>query len=128
MELPSSWGLKTKKRDDGKLDIVGKDDLGGEYRVRTTDTAEITERDVQELKDADRESYSDRSKGARELVSKIAAHGKKRQDESEASFTDELMEAAGPVVLAGLEREGSSVNFQRIPQWRWDLAFGKEEN
>jgi hypothetical protein len=126
--LPESWNLKTKKRDDGKLDIIGKDDLGGEYKVRTTDAAEITERDVQELKDADRESYRDRDKGAREFCNKLVAHGKSRSDADEGAFVDDLMEAAGPVVHAGLEREGTSVNFQRIPQWRWDLAFGKEEN
>jgi hypothetical protein len=101
--------LTTKKREDGKLDILGKDDAGAEYRVRTTDTAAVTEKDVQELKDADRESYSDRSKGAREFVNKIAAYGQQREQERESAFENELMEAAGPVVHAGLERKGATV-------------------
>jgi hypothetical protein len=125
-ELPSSWGLKTRKREDGKLDIVGKDDLGSEYKVRTTDTAEITERDIVELKDADRESYADKDKGAREFCSKIMNHGKQREAAREEAFMDELMEASGPVVHAGLERKGLTVGSTSAYRRGWEQAFGNE--
>jgi len=120
-ELPASWGLKTKRRTDGKLDIVGKDDAGNEYRARTTDTSEVTEKDVAELSKADRESYTSPETRTKEYVKWLTSNP--RKDEEEAKMLDDFTELAGPVVHAGLEHEGSSVNFQRIPQWRWDLAF-----
>jgi hypothetical protein len=123
MELPSSWGLKTKKREDGKLDIVGKDDLGAEYRIRTTDADEVTERDIVELKDADRESYADKDKGAREFCNKLMNHGKSREEAREGAFMDELMEASGPVVHAGLERKGLTVGSTRAYRRGWEQAF-----
>lgn len=120
-DLPASWNLKTKRRSDGKLDIVGKDDAGNEYRARTTDTSEVTEKDVSELKKADRESYSNPQTRTREYVKWLTSNP--RKEEEEHKFEDELTELAGPVVHAGLEYGKRSVNFQQIPQWRWDLAF-----
>ena len=125
-ELPSSWGLKTRKREDGKLDIVGKDDLGAEYKVRTTDSAEITETDIQELKEADRESYPDKSRGAREFCNKLMNHGKQRESARDEAFMDELMEASGPVVHAGLERKGLTVGSTRAYRNGWERAFGNQ--
>jgi hypothetical protein len=85
-ELPSSWGLKTQQRPDGKLDIVGKDDTGHDYTVRTTDSPNITETDVQEIAAADRETTT-----AREFVAGVVAHGRKREkdraDELENDFS-----------------------------------------
>ncbi len=123
-ELPASWGLKAVKRDDGKLDVVGKDDSGQDYRVRTTDHAEITETDVQELKAADRESYSNRESGVRSFIKGLEAHGNRRKDAEESNLLDELTEAAGPVVRAGFEREGSTVGSSRKYRANYDAVFG----
>lgn len=120
-ELPSSWNLKTKRRDDGKLDIVGKDDTGNEYRARTTDTSEVTEKDVHELSKADRESYSNPTTRTKQYVDWLTSNPEK--DAQEARFEDDLVEASGPIIHAGLEYGKRSVDFQAIPQWRWDLAF-----
>jgi len=121
-ELPASWNLKTQSRQDGKLDIVGKDDAGNDYRVRTTDTSEVTEKDVSELKKADRESYSNPATRTKEYVQHLMDNPKKKRDEE--VLLDDLTELSGPIIHAGLERGGStSMPFSRIPQWRWDLAF-----
>src|SRR5262252_9446898 len=126
-ELPSSWGLKTRRRNDGKLDIIGKADTGDEYRVRTTDTSEVTEKDVCELKRADRESYSNPDTRTKEYINYLSENPAK--EERESKFMDDLIESAGPVVHAGFGKGGStSLPYSRIPQWRWDLAFGKGDN
>ena len=112
-ELPESWGLATKKRADGKLDIIGKADNGAPYKVRTTDTGAITETDIQELKAADRESYANRETGVRQFVSGLTEWGQGREAAREAKLYDELTEAAGPVVYAGLEKKGSTTGTSR---------------
>lgn len=126
-ELPASWGLKTKRRNDGKLDIMGKDDSGNEYRVRTTDTPGITEKDVLELKKADRESYPNPNTRTREYVKWLTDNPQK--EEREKQFEDDLIELAGPVVHAGLERGRPSVEmgsayergeryWKEVEEWR----------
>lgn len=122
-ELPSSWGLKTKRRGDGKLDIVGKDDTGHDYRVRTTDTAEVTEKDVRELKAADRESYANPETRTYDYIKHLTANPKKA--EQEARDLDDWTEAAGPVVHAGLERKGSTLGSTAAYRRGWDRAFGE---
>lgn len=125
-ELPANWNLTTQKRADGKLDIMGKTDAGESYRVRTTDGPEVTDTDVSELRDADRENYPDRTKGAWEFTNKIIAHGKQREQDRENAFYDDLTEAAMPVVHAGFERKGSTVGSTRAYRTGWDRLFGKE--
>jgi len=129
--IPKSWGLQTKKRSDGKLDIVGKDDAGQEYRVRTTDGPGITDTDIQELRDADRENYVgySRAEAARKYVSKITDYGNKQRKSREDAFGDDLVEAAMPVSYALLDRKGHSAPFTgSTAAYRrgWERAFGKE--
>lgn len=124
-ELPSSWGLKTKRRTDGKLDIVGKTDAGQDYRVRTTDTAEVTEKDVSELKAADRESYSNPETRVYDYIKHLTSNPAK--EEREARDLDDWTEAAGPVIHAGFERGGSTVGSTAAYRRGWDRIF-KGEN
>jgi hypothetical protein len=128
-KLPSNWGLKTKKRADGKLDILGKTDAGDEYRVRTTDGPDVTDTDLAELKAADRESYPDRKTAARSFVGNLMAGSEARQRSRESAFEDEMVEAAGPVSFALLDRKGHSSPFTgstRAFRQGWERAFGKE--
>jgi hypothetical protein len=129
--LPESWGLKTSKRADGKLDILGKTDAGEEYKVRTTDGPQITDTDVQELRDADREAYSGctRDDACRKAVSKIVDYGKRQEQARNDAFGDDMVEAAGPVTFAMLDRKGHSSPFTgstRAFREGWEAAFGKE--
>jgi hypothetical protein len=126
-ELPKSWGLKKVKRSDGKLDIIGKDDAGSEYRVRTTDGPTITEKDVQELHAADREAYVNRAEGVKSFVGGLMADGKRREEAHNASFGEDMAEAAGPVSFALLDRKGHSSPFTgstREYREGWERAFG----
>jgi hypothetical protein len=119
-ELPASFGLTTKKRTDGKLDIIGKADNGQEYRVRTTDGPQVTDKDVQELKAADRESYANREQGIRQFVKSLTEHGQRQQDSYWNNYENELTEAAGPVVHAGLERRGSTLGSTWAYRHGWE--------
>ena len=126
-ELPKSWGLRKVKRGDGKLDIVGKDDAGKEYRVRTTDGPSITEKDVQELHAADREAYVSREEGIRSFVGGIVADNARREQERQDRFGEDMAEAAGPVSFALLDRKGHSAPFTgstRAFREGWERAFG----
>lgn len=128
-KLPKSWGLKTKKRPDGKLDILGKTDAGEEYRVRTTDGPEVTNLDVQELHAADREAYTDRRTGARTFVNNLLSDSRHLEASREAQFGEEMVEAAGPVSFALLDRKGHSSPFTGSThafRRGWEIAFGKE--
>ena len=117
-ELPKSWGLKAKKNAKGTLDIIGKDDLGNDYRVRTTDTPGITDTDVAEIAAVDRERTT-----AKEFVDGVMDWGKKRQEDREGAFYDDLVEAAGPVVHAGMERKGSTTGYSRKFAENWEKVF-----
>src|ERR1700758_3481762 len=110
-KLPSSWKLKTKKRTDGKLDIVGKDDLGKEYKVRTTQGSEVTDDDVREIRECDREAYTDRYTGAKTFVNNLISEQQARERAKEAQFGLDIDEAAGPVSFALLDRKGHSSPF-----------------
>lgn len=127
-ELPKSWGLKTKKNARGKCEVWGKDDSGNDYKVRECDTASVTEKDVTELKAADRESYSNRESGAREFVKNLV--GPQPDKNPEAQLTAQLefdesdwIEAALPVVHAGFGRKGCAIGFSHIPQEKWDALW-----
>jgi hypothetical protein len=127
MELPKSWGLETKKRDDGKLDVIGKDDNGYEYRVRTTDQSHITQKDLDELKAADRESYPNRDAGCRAFINNLTG-GKKDNVpliEQAMNFDDgEWIEAAEPVIAAGFGNKSyGSTRAYRKGVERWLESF-----
>lgn len=122
-ELPKSWGLKTQKRADGKLDIMGKTDAGEDYRVRTTDHDYVSDTDIAELHAADRETYTSREAGARAFCSSLCP---KKEDvpviDQAMGFDDyEWIEAAKPVVAAGFGTKtfGSTRAFRR----NWDRVF-----
>ena len=131
-EIPASWGLTTSKRTDGKLDIVGKTDAGDSYRVRTTDGPSVTERDLSELHDADRETYANRETGVRQFVEKLTGppeHKMSLQEMAHAAATfdeSDWIAAAEPVVHAGLGRKGLTTGSTRKYRRGWELAFGKE--
>lgn len=129
--LPENWGLTTKSRPDGKLDIVGKTDAGESYTVRTTDGPGVTDHDIKELRDADRENYSgmSTSQAAKQFVQKIVDHGRKRERDRNESFGDDMIEAAGHVAFGILDRKGCSSPFTgstRAFRRGWERAFGKE--
>lgn len=121
-ELPSSWNLTTRPRGDGKLDIMGKDDAGREYRVRTTDAPGVTEHDIAEISAVDRERTN-----AREFVRGLMDNQSRINAAREARFQDSLEDAAGPVVRAGLEREGSTVGYSRPYAANFDKTFGDNQ-
>lgn len=125
-ELPKSWGLRTRKNKKGTLDIIGKDDSGKDYKVRTTDTAGITDRDITELKAADRESYSNRESGAREFVKKLVGEEEKLSPiEAISKFDDsDWIAAAEPIVHAGFERKGLTAGYSRKYADNYDRVFG----
>jgi hypothetical protein len=101
-ELPASWDLTVKQNALGKAEVWGKADDGSDYRVRSCDTAGITDKDVFELRAADRESYSNRESGVRQFVSSLAGESKV---ETAENFDDsEWIGAAEPVVDAGFGR------------------------
>jgi len=127
-DLPKSWGLKAEKNAKGTLDIIGKDDAGNSYKVRTTDAGHVTEKDITELRAADRESYSNRESGAREFVRNLI--GPQEDKSAEATLEKQLnfdesdwIESAMPIVHAGFERKGCTVGFSHIPQRKWDAIW-----
>lgn len=92
-ELPTNWGLKTKKRLDGKLDIVGKDDTGKEYKVRTTESSHVTDHDIREIAAVDREQTT-----AKEFVDGVIANQKKHNKDREDSMQDDFTAAAEDII------------------------------
>lgn len=92
-EIPSSWGLKKKKRSDGKLDIIGKTDAGEEYKVRTTSGPEVTDADVKEIAAVDREQTT-----AREFVQSTMAEQKKLQQDREDALENDFTAIAEDIV------------------------------
>ncbi len=126
-DLPKSWGLKKVKRSDGKLDIVGKDDAGRKYKVRTTDGPSVTEKDIRELSAADREQYSSPAEGARQFVGDLISDATTRERERQDRFGDDMVEASGPVAFALLDRKGRSSPFSgtsRAFRENYDKVFG----
>lgn len=108
---------------------MGKTDAGESYRVRTTDGPDVSDRDVSELHDADRESYSNRATAAKEYVSKITDYAKQRENERNEAFGNDLIEPAGEVMFAATDRRGHSSPFTgstRAYRRGWELAFGKD--
>src|SRR5437899_7037878 len=86
-----------RKRDDGKLDLIGKDDAGGEYVARTCETGSFTDADADGLAFADRERVT-----SSDLVKNVVAEQEKEKADRESAYEDELMTAAGPVVHGAL--------------------------
>ena len=94
-DLPSSWGLKKKKRADGKLDILGTDDAGSTYKVRTTDGPEVTDGDIKEIAAVDREQTD-----ARTFVNGVIENQRQLNSVREAAMEDEFSAVAEDIVGA----------------------------
>jgi hypothetical protein len=124
-EIPASWDLRTKKRTDGKLDVVGKTDTGEAYKVRTCDSGAVTDADVRAIAECDREQYRSRDEGARAYVKRLVDAGRAAREAQDSAFQEELEDLAGPVVHAGLERTGATVGSTRAYRRNWDTVFGK---
>jgi len=125
-ELPENWKLKTKKRSDGKLDVIGRDDSGCDYRVRTCESGAVTDADVHAIAECDRERYRSRDEGARAYVKGLVEAGRAAKEAQDNAFQEELEDVAGPVVHAGLERSGSTVGSTRAYRCAWDRVFGSK--
>ena len=94
--LPASWNLKVKKNK-GKAEVWGTSDSGEAYCVRKCKDAEVSESDVRDIAHLDRERTT-----SREAVDYLLADGRKAKHENEVADFDAWVEAAGPVVRAGL--------------------------
>ena len=117
-ELPASWGLTTKVVN-GKAEVWGKDDTGADYRVRQCDTSAVSSTDVAEIAAVDRERTT-----AREFVGNLLDHGARLRRARESAFEDDLVEGAGPVVYAGLDKRGSTTGYSRAFAKNYDKVFG----
>jgi hypothetical protein len=113
--LPESWNLTTRLNGAGKAEVWGKDDNGADYRVRTCDNDGLTEVDVAEIAAVDRERTT-----AKEFVGNLMADGAKRESDRDSAYFDDLTEAAGPVVHAGLEKKGSTLGYSRVYAQNFD--------
>lgn len=110
-KLPEGFGLKEKRRNDGRIDIVGADDTGREYVARTTNGSAVTDRDVAELAAADRERYPNRNAGAKEIVNGMMARQEKRNADRERAFEEDCYEGAQELLAQPGVLEGRAVSF-----------------
>jgi hypothetical protein len=128
-KLPKSFGLKEKKRADGRLDLVGKDDSGQEYKAATLAGPEVTDADVTRLRLADRESYPVTERRARDAVRAIIGEPEHKPTQAEmitqALTFDESdwIAAAEPVVHAGFQKHGATVGSTWAYRKGWDRIF-----
>lgn len=97
-ELPAGWGLKTRQREDGKLDVIGNADNGEEYKVKTCASGAVTDQDVEDIRAADRESYASREEGCRIFVNSITRQQVERKEQQEAELESDLVAAAEEVI------------------------------
>jgi hypothetical protein len=118
-EIPKSWGLKAKKRKDGKLDLVGKNAAGEEYVARTTEQEGVTERDLQILRVGSPEHST--PKEFVEFYANERRSYKRRQEQSQADAYDDAAERA---VNAMLHKSESTVGYSRAYAAAFDKAFG----
>lgn len=116
-DLPK--GLKTRKRADGKLDIVGKNVMGEDYIARTTEQDGVTDFDLKildignpEKRDADAfvGFYRDQRDNARK--------------EWEHNQDQGWLEGAEQVVHAGLHLRESKIGYSRRYAEKWESVFG----
>ena len=113
--LPEGWKLTERKRSDGRVDIVGKDDLGQEYLARTTETDGVTDKDLKILNLTNREKST-----AKDVVDFYAGEKQQAEKQWQDSFTDDCMAAAEPVVNAGLHLSESRVGYSRRFAQAWE--------
>jgi hypothetical protein len=117
-DLPK--GLKTKKRRDGKLDIVGTNAAGEEYVARTTEQDGITDFDLKIL-----DIGSPEKRDINALIGFARDQRDNARKEWEHSMDQEWLVAADQVVHAGLHLRESKVGYSRIYAQNWDKCFGE---
>ncbi len=125
-EIPAGFGLETRKRDDGRLDLIGRDDSGHEYVARTTDGPGITEKDLQALAAIDRERTN-----AREFTQRVIQQARRSQEEFAERMLEDFLEPAERVAHAGLHRSESTVSLagayergRRYFEWKKSIGLG----
>lgn len=131
MELPASWELKEKRRDDGRIDVVGRDDAGSDYVALTTETDSITPEDVKRLAQGDREQ-TDAYQFTKRFTDEIELN-RQRYEENMQKDYEEGMEKVmrGAYSSKGTPNTPSytfrttTIGFADVPAWRWRLAFGE---
>lgn len=129
-ELPP--GLKKKRRKDGRIELIHKDDAGQDYTALVTETTEITDKDVESLRVGDREHST-----AKEFVD----HFVKRKEANDKKFEDEVFkedfEVMETIMRDAYRRSPrqcdrpagpTKVVFTTNRKYRlgWERAFGKQ--
>ncbi len=124
-KLPENWGLNAKRRNDGRLDIVGKDDAGRDYVARTTNGPDVSDKDVSELAIADRERYPDRERGAKSVVSGIVARQEARNAVRDKAFEEDCLEGANELLAhpGVLEGRAATFGYSRSYSRNFDKVF-----
>lgn len=89
------FGVRPETWEDGRTRLIGKDDAGRDYVAHTCAGVEVTDADVQDLAESDREHNT-----AHELVAREVARNEKRKADALIP-AEEFEEAAAPVVRAG---------------------------
>jgi hypothetical protein len=117
-DLPK--GLKSRKRADGKLDIVGTNIKGEEYIARTTEQDGITDFDLMVL---------DIGSPEKRDIDRMIGFARDQRDnarkEWEHSQDQEWLAAADEVVHAGLHMRESKVGYSRVYAQNWEKVFGE---
>ena len=123
MELPSSFGLTPVARDDGRLNLVGKDDTGAEYVARVTSSNEVAECDLNALKSNDREATN-----ARDFCAKLVADKQRHEQQCADSLLADYMEPAERVAHAGTHKAERTVGYSRVYAANFDKAFNRRKS
>lgn len=89
--------LTPRKRDDGKLDLIGKDATGADYVARTCEHGAFTAADAEALAAGDRERVT-----PGELVRNVVAEQTASREAAANAYEDSLGEPAERVVWGAL--------------------------
>ena len=118
MELPSSFGLTPIPRDDGRLNLVGKDDTGSEYVARVTQSNEVAPADIEALHANDREATN-----ARQFCADLMETKARNEKQYADALLDDYMEPANIVCHAGTHKADRTVGYSRAYAANFDKVF-----
>lgn len=118
MELPSSFGLTPVPRDDGRLNLVGKDVAGADYVARVTSGPEVAPADIEALHANDREATN-----AREFCAKLISDKERREQHAADAMLADYMEPAERVCHAGTHKADRTVGYSRAYAANFDKVF-----
>jgi hypothetical protein len=107
-EIPSSYGLKKRKRPDGALELVQKCADGTEDVARVCYSGEVTEEDLQEMQVGDREKSTSRDFGMHFMRQCVQS-----KQQFEEKMLDDYMEPAMQVAHAGLHKGDRTLGYSR---------------